>query len=124
MKAVIDQKPWFKDPLAVRKKWDEEEYTLADKAGGKKLCFAILWDDGITVPHPPIGRALKMAQEALISAGHEGTYVHLEGFALMIIATLYLVVKWNPYKHSEIIECAVGGTPLLQTCYLIPCPVS
>lgn len=75
MKAVIDQKPWLKDPLAVRKKWDEEEYTLADKAGGKKLCFAILWDDGITVPHPPIVRALKMAQEALISAGHEGTYV-------------------------------------------------
>lgn len=30
MQSVIAQKPWLKDPDAVRKKWDDDEYTLVD----------------------------------------------------------------------------------------------
>jgi amidase len=72
MKAVIDQKPWLNDPLALRKSWDDDAYLLAEHGYGKKLCFAIMWDDGITVPHPPIVRGLELTKGALIAAGHKG----------------------------------------------------
>ncbi|KAG2366573.1 general amidase [Suillus spraguei] len=80
MKAVINSKPWLKDPLAVRKKWDEDEYDLVDHGSGKDLCFAIMWDDGVVVPHPPIKRSLEITKAALQKAGHK-------------------VVEWKPIKH-------------------------
>ncbi|KAG7098972.1 hypothetical protein E1B28_000859 [Marasmius oreades] len=88
MKTVVNAKPWTKDPLGACKRWSEEEYQLADHGGGKQLCFAVLWDDGIVAPHPPILRGLEMTKEALIRAGHK-------------------VIDWVPLKHEEICECAV-----------------
>jgi amidase len=72
MKVVINQKPWLKDPLAVRKSWDDDAFLLAEHGYGKKLCFAVMWDDGITIPHPPIVRGLELTKGALITAGHNG----------------------------------------------------
>ncbi|KAG1747918.1 general amidase [Suillus paluster] len=72
MKAVVNAKPWLKDPLAVRKKWDEDEYNLADHGYGKDLCFGIMWDDGV--------RSLEITKAALQKAGHK-------------------VVDWKPIKH-------------------------
>ncbi|KAL4251646.1 amidase family protein [Abortiporus biennis] len=89
MKAVVDSKPWLKDPLALRKKWDEEAYALLDRDGGKKLCFGILWNDGQSVPHPPITRGLEITKAALLAAGHE-------------------VVDWKPYKHAEMVDVISG----------------
>ena len=77
MKAVVNSKPWLKDPLAVRKKWNEDEYNLADHGSGKNLCFGIMWDDGVVVPHPPIKRALEMTKSALEKAGHKGFFVEV-----------------------------------------------
>ncbi|KAF5388559.1 hypothetical protein D9757_004595 [Collybiopsis confluens] len=71
-------------PLAVRKRWSEDEYRLADHGEGKQLCFAILWDDGIITPHPPITRGLRMAKEALLRA-----------------ASSFQVIDWKAHKHSE-----------------------
>jgi Asp-tRNA(Asn)/Glu-tRNA(Gln) amidotransferase A subunit family amidase len=71
-KAVIDQKPWLKDPEVLRKCWDEDAYKLAEHGRGKNLCFAVMWDDGRTVPHPPIIRVLEYTKNALIAAGHKG----------------------------------------------------
>ena len=72
LKSVIAQKPWLRDPLVFRKKWDEDEYQLVDHGGGKRMCFAIIWDDGNVVPHPPIIRGLEITKNALIAAGHNG----------------------------------------------------
>lgn len=72
MQAVIAEKPWLKDPLSVRKKWDEDEYKLIDHGGGKQMCFGILWDNGEIVPHPPVTRVLEITKQALIAAGHKG----------------------------------------------------
>lgn len=72
MQAVASAKPWLRDPLARLKKWDEEEYSLAEHGGGKQLCFAIMWHDGLIVPHPPITRAMEMTKAALETAGHKG----------------------------------------------------
>lgn len=74
MQTVIAQKPWLKDPLAVRKKWDNQEYHLEDHGGGKQMCFGIMWDNGGVVPHPPIIRALELTKKALIDAGHKGSH--------------------------------------------------
>lgn len=106
VKAVVDQKPWLKDPLAAKKKWDDDEYSLADREGGKQLCFGILWDDGVIVPHPPITRALEMTKKALLAAGHKGMcYCISHAIALNDQAT---VVDWKPYKHPEMYQCVVG----------------
>ncbi|KAF9241345.1 general amidase [Melanogaster broomeanus] len=51
MEAVIKAKPWLKDPLAVRKKWDEDEYQLKDR-------------DNVT-------RALQEVEAALRKANHD-----------------------------------------------------
>ncbi|KAL0567900.1 hypothetical protein V5O48_014096 [Marasmius crinis-equi] len=113
MKAVIDSKPWTQDPLAVCKQWNDEEYQLADHGSGKELCFAVLWDDGVTVPDPPILRGLEATKEALLAVGHK-------------------VIDWVPLKHMEIYKCissiftagaaedydavtAVSGEPIIQS---------
>lgn len=70
--SVIEAQPWLKDPLAIRKRWSSEEYELIEHNNGKNLCFAILWNDGLTVPHPPIIRGLETTKKALIAAGHTG----------------------------------------------------
>ncbi|KZT66385.1 general amidase [Daedalea quercina L-15889] len=83
VQAVLNQSPWNKDPLCVRKKWDDEAYALSEHGGGKQLCFAILWNDGIVVPHPPIIRALEMTRDALLAAGHK-------------------VIDWKPIRYLEL----------------------
>ncbi|KAF7977397.1 hypothetical protein HWV62_4023 [Athelia sp. TMB] len=92
MKAIIAQEPWLRDPLAVRKKWDEQEYRLEDHGKGGKMCFGMMWNDGVVVPHPPIIRALQATKKALVAAGHE-------------------VIDWQPLKHAEI-EKTVVWNPL------------
>ena len=72
LKSVLSKKPWNYDPLVIRKQWNEDEYHLSDYDGGKNLCFAVLWDDGVTMPHPPILRGLEGTKQALIRAGHKG----------------------------------------------------
>ncbi|KZV89596.1 general amidase [Exidia glandulosa HHB12029] len=87
MRAVIGQKPWLHDPLALRKPWDEESYRLKEHGEGKKMCFGLMWDDGNYKPLPPQWRAMEMVKKALIAAGHT-------------------VVDWEPRYHKELIATA------------------
>ncbi|KAF5359209.1 hypothetical protein D9756_002880 [Leucocoprinus leucothites] len=87
MKSVLMMKPWQYDPLVIRKQWNEDEYHLVDYNLGKELCFAVLWDDGETVPHPPVMRGLEVTKQALVQAGHK-------------------VIDWKPIRHSEINQVA------------------
>ncbi|KAI0761173.1 general amidase [Trametes elegans] len=113
-KAVIDSKPWRKDPLCVRKDWSEREYALGDHGGpGAKMSFALMWDNGVVKPHPPLIRAMTLVKQALEAAGHS-------------------VVDWENHRHMEIYkngqsifsaddaldllnDCALSGEPLIQT---------
>ncbi|OBZ78579.1 Acetamidase [Grifola frondosa] len=112
-KAIIDAKPWRKDPLAVHKAWSDGEYALSEHGSGGKMCFAIMWDNGVIKPHPPLVRAMKMTKLALEAAGNT-------------------VIDWEPHRHLEIYknaetifaadegtgyrtECALSGEPLIQT---------
>lgn len=97
MKAVIAAKPWLKDPIALRKAWDDDGYALVDHGRGKKLCFGILWDDGQTIPHPPISRALEIVKAALTKAGHIGSLIDP---ILIDKLTSDLLQSWIGYHTS------------------------
>lgn len=72
-KAILDAKPWNKDPSVVRKPWSQAEYELVEH-GGKdgKLCFAVMVDNGVVRPQPPVKRAMVVVVDALREAGHTG----------------------------------------------------
>lgn len=72
MQAVIGARPWMLDPLVIPKPWSDDEYKLVNHNSGQDLCFAIMWDDGLVVPQPPIRRGLKIVKQALLDAGHKG----------------------------------------------------
>lgn len=73
-KAIIGAQPWRYDPLTIRKAWSEEEWNLVEHGGvGGQLCFAIMWDNGVVKPHPPLLRAMRVVKMALKQAGHRGT---------------------------------------------------
>lgn len=73
VKAVLDSKPWDRDPLVVRKPWNNHEYALGCHGGrGARLCFAIMWDNGVVKPFPSLMRAMRITKEALEAAGHKG----------------------------------------------------
>ena len=62
-KAILDSKPWDRDPLVIRKPWDESEYNLDGHGGrGARLCFGMMWDNGIVKPFPPLRRANYVAE--------------------------------------------------------------
>ena len=73
-KAIIDAKPWNRDPLAVRKPWNGREYELEEHGHGVGMCFAIMWDNDAVKPHPPLIRAMQLTKAALEAAGHKGMF--------------------------------------------------
>ncbi|KAJ6503296.1 general amidase [Mycena vitilis] len=84
-KAVLSKEPWHQDAMVIRKRWSDEEYNLIDHGNGKKLCFAIMWDNGVVAPHPPVKRGLEITKKALLAAGHQ-------------------VIDWVPYEQAEIVK--------------------
>ncbi|KAF8856546.1 amidase [Acephala macrosclerotiorum] len=77
IKTLVDAKPWYKEPSLLPFPWKEE-----NAFEGKKLKVAVLWDDGVVKPHPPVQRALKEVVEKLKAKGNVE------------------VVEWKPYKHD------------------------
>ncbi|KAI1376757.1 amidase [Hypoxylon crocopeplum] len=63
-KAVVDAQPWRHDPRCLPIPW--RSISLAPT-----LKFAVMWDDSMALPTPPVTRALKHAVEKLKAAGHE-----------------------------------------------------
>jgi amidase len=86
LKTIIDAKPWYKEPTLLPFPWREEEFFKE-----KKLKVAVMWDDGVVKPHPPITRALQQVVEKL--KGRENIEI----------------VEWNPYKHDLAWEIIVSS---------------
>ncbi|KAK1226197.1 hypothetical protein PQX77_010779 [Marasmius sp. AFHP31] len=100
-KAIIDSQPWRKDPSVIRKEWSEKEYQLAYHGGGNSpLCFAMMWDNGVVKPHPPLLRAMELTKKALEEAGHRGNN-----------ETIFVADGGEDYRT----ECARSGEPLIET---------
>lgn len=81
-KTIVGAEPWLVDPKVLPIPWRPVENK-------KKLKIAVLWNDGITVPTPPVMRALKETVEKLRRAGHE-------------------VVDWDPVLHRKALELLVS----------------
>lgn len=94
-KTIVDAQPWQVDPKCVPIPWRPVEPK-------QKLKIAVVWNDGIVVPTPPVSRALKETVERLRSAGHE-------------------LVDWNPALHGQALEFLVRTSPV---CTIASCIVS
>jgi amidase len=77
-KAIVDAQPWLMDPKMLPIPWRKVEPI-------QKLKIAVLWDDGVCHPTPPITRALKETVEHLKKAGHE-------------------LVDWDPKLHPQALQ--------------------
>ena len=80
MKTILAAKPWLTEPSLLPLPWKEEEPSIPQD---EKLKIAILWDDGVVKPHPPVTRALTDVSNKLKS------FSNIE------------VIDWKPYKHDE-----------------------
>ncbi|OLN89320.1 Acetamidase 3 [Colletotrichum chlorophyti] len=63
-KEVISRQTWLADPRCVPIPWRTVELPA-------KLRIAVMWDDGMVRPTPPVARALKHTVEKLKAAGVE-----------------------------------------------------
>lgn len=87
LKTVIGAKPWLREPSLLPFEWrEEQDWGLADR----KLKVAVMWDDGVVRPQPPVTRALKEVVEKLREKGNVE------------------VVDWTPYKHDLAWEIVVS----------------
>lgn len=80
MQTIIAAKPWLYEPSVLPFPWRAEATTIQP---GSRLKVAVLWDDGVVKPHPPVTRALSEVLERLRAMPN------------------IQVVEWEPYKHDE-----------------------
>ncbi|KAF2110166.1 amidase signature domain-containing protein [Lophiotrema nucula] len=82
MKTLINAKPWIREPSLLPFPWRTESLLPTDPDGTKTLKIAIIWDDGVVRPHPPVTRALRTVAEKLKA---------VPGIT---------VIDWEPYQHD------------------------
>ncbi|ANB14064.1 Amd2p [Sugiyamaella lignohabitans] len=81
MSSVISQEPWRLDPSLSPIPWNSNSLFT------KKIKIAILDNDGIVTPHPPVQRAMKEVIAKLEAAKIDGLEIEL--------------VRWQPYRHDK-----------------------
>jgi amidase len=80
-KAIVATEPWLHDPKCLPIPWRLVELPST-------LKVAIMWDDGMVRPTPPIVRAMRETKAKLEAAGHEvvdwDAKDHQEGFTTLL----------------------------------------
>lgn len=81
MRSVVSQKPWLLEPWVLPIPWLNES-AASPSPSPMKLKVAVMWDDGVVTPHPPVKRALqeivqKLKQDSSIE-----------------------VLDWTPWDHE------------------------
>ncbi|CAF4281828.1 unnamed protein product, partial [Adineta steineri] len=76
MKTILDAEPWLKEPSLVPIPWRLISLNSIN------LTVAVMWDDNVVHPHPPIIRALRETIEHLKKAGIR-------------------VIDWEPIDHQK-----------------------
>ncbi|KAK8060770.1 hypothetical protein PG996_010700 [Apiospora saccharicola] len=79
MKTVVDAKPWLRSPSLVALDWKDISGLFSEK----RLKVAVMWDDEVVKPHPPITRAL----DNIVMKLHKSQNVD--------------VVDWAPQGHDR-----------------------
>jgi amidase len=91
MKAVLDAKPHLREPILYPIPWQDNISHLNLRNGQPSLKIAVMWDDGVVKPHPPVLRALREVTDRLKT---------LPGVTL---------VDWTPFKHDEAWDILVSA---------------
>ncbi|QRV80629.1 amidase [Ceratobasidium sp. AG-Ba] len=109
-KAVIDSRPWLRDPQCLPMTWNEEAYQLIEHGGrGGRKCFGLMYDNGLVKPHPPVVRAIHVMKQALEAAGHEVIEWKNDRHKDILVN---LVQVWNADGHEDFKrECERSGEP-------------
>ncbi|UJR17425.1 hypothetical protein I4U23_004320 [Adineta vaga] len=76
MKTILDAQPWLKEPSLVPIPWRSIELDST------KLTVAVMWDDNVVHPHPPITRALRETIDYLKKSGIQ-------------------IIDWEPIDHQK-----------------------
>ncbi|KAL8707607.1 MAG: hypothetical protein Q9220_007394 [cf. Caloplaca sp. 1 TL-2023] len=79
MQTILSSQPWLYEPALIPMPWNNA-YTIAPS---QPLKIAIMWHDGIVLPHPPITRALRTIVTKLSTIPN------------------ITLVDWTPYLHDE-----------------------
>ena len=85
MKVQLSSKPWETDATVIPLPWREVKTPTP-----KELKVAIIYDDGVVKPTPPIIRGLKHSAEKLKQAGVK-------------------VVEWESFNVKEVVEACYNG---------------
>lgn len=108
MKSLIELQPWTYDARCTPITWQNHAY---EEVLGRPLVFAILTDDGIARPHPPVTRVLQQVVNSLRSAGHE----IVDWTADLHLECVQVMDEYYTADGGEDIRKAVeaGGEPLI-----------
>ncbi len=79
MKTIVDSQPWLSEPALIPMPWN----TFPQVSDHQLLKVAVMWNDGVVTPHPPVTRALNEL------ASHLRTLPNVK------------IVDWHPYLHDE-----------------------
>lgn len=82
--SVIGTEPWNRDPKCLEIPWREGEMEK-EMQKKKKPKIAVLWDNGIVKPTPPVTRALREVVAQLQAKGYE-------------------MIDWTAADHAEAID--------------------
>ena len=91
-KSVVDSEPWLVDPKCLPIPWRVTETP-------KKLKIAVLWNDGVVMPTPPVRRALSVTVEKLRAAGHD--VVEWDDAGQHAQAALLIVCKFLSESYAD-----------------------
>ena len=90
MNTILAAKPWVIDPTLMPVPW-QKSTDLADQLHGKRLKIAVMWDDGVVIPHPSVIRALTMVVDRLKAIDDVE------------------IVDWKPHRHAYAWEIIVSA---------------
>ncbi|EFY89514.1 general amidase [Metarhizium acridum CQMa 102] len=65
MTSLFSTEPWLRDLSVVPMPWRAEKESIRGK-----LCFAVLRNDRMVQPHPPIARGIEIVADAVQNSGH------------------------------------------------------
>jgi amidase len=116
-KVMLDAEPWLIEPQILEIPWRQN--LVEGPTGGRKLSVAILWDDGVVSPHPPILQALRDTERVLQAAGHDVIRwqpIDNHQAAWDLISTLYFPDGAQEYRD---LMRDTGDTPVPQTEWIL-----
>ena len=105
-RSINGCKPWYYEAQQISKEWRSLNLDTT-----RKLTIAVMRDDGMVFPHPPVLAALDRAVAKLKDAGHEIVewLPNRAAECEELLFTLCLQDRGEEYRQ----HCAISGEPLI-----------